>query len=280
MRLQVTLIIVLATCSQGTRAEELTRLMLSFEKLENRLTANQETYFLGEAVTLKFVTRNNSHQTVSIPHLERMVGFGLGMSRIEGDRKVSLNGPIEDIGFGQPRPEKALTLRPGQEKALTLSSIPFDYQVARLSGLPEGAYNVTLAGASIRITFVAPILERVERLQLRKFHTVEASSGYPPETKPYYRWILALRYINDTYLCVTTVDDRFGFIRFEESLGKSLSEDLARDFRLYKRITTLPNQLQDLKATIEPLDNIDITWTDAAGNPGRIVLNPETLEPI
>jgi hypothetical protein len=241
-------------------------------QLKVSMRMDRSTYFPGEVcdVTIEVLNPTKKRLLVLEP-------FRVSTGRLDYLRKVGdkFKSSLVDPPFPNPLDASppVVEFGPGEHRQLTMKSydkeLDFD-SIRFLEGgaLPEpGTYAVSYsyaAGAQAEFTVVAPKLEADVRVRLADMMYSDRPGAEEPHRIPTYVHVVALRYEERSYICVSQA-----IVALSNNIVPNGNGEFAGMYvglaQLHNRVITSEASIVSLSATADPQENLNIAWTDATG---------------
>jgi hypothetical protein len=280
------LLLTLTMTAAGAGLPAPTAAVENTRQLQGTLTADRDTYFPGEAAMFTLTLKNPSSGSLEVPEpyssanscfelrklLEGGVSLPLSARPICPSRIVDTKSRSTAVlGAGEERQSliSSDTLMSGSEE-LSVSQGP---AVLNRPGYYQIEYSYHHVNPSVVFRVVTPRLDTATVLKLPDITYGDPSTGRTISV-PAYMHLFALRWNNQSYICISQSPD---------SSGRAVAGDAHGDFEgtdfPYVRIATSTEAIRSLNASVDAHDRLTVIWVDAAGHWQGKTLNgrmPET----
>ena len=258
---RIVFLICLTACAAGLPAPKIS--VENTKQLQSTVSVDRDTYFPGEAAMFTVTVRNPGGAALEIPStngcfalrkvLEGGVSLPLSAQPICPSRVVE-NGPTTtSLGGGEQRQSmlSSDTLVSAMEERSAVLNRPGYYQL-------EYQYHYLHPSAVFHV--VTPRLDAATVVKLQDVTYNDPNTGREVRI-PAYAHVFALRWMNQSYICVSQSPD---------SSGRAVTADSKGDFEgadfPYVRIGTSAEAVKSIALSVDAHDRVTAMWVDAAGH--------------
>jgi hypothetical protein len=239
------------------------------KQLQGTLSLDRDTYFPGEVALFTVTVRNPESGLLEIPEPFSSVNGCFALRKLlEGGVALPLSAqPICPSRVAETSTQATAILGPSEQRQAILSSetlmSAMDAPAPPVLNRPgyyqlEYLYYYLHPSAVFRV--VTPHLDASTVVQLQDVTYTDPNTGRNVRL-PAYLHVLALRWNNQSYICVS---------QFPGSTAQAVSADAHGDFSgsdfPYVRIATSPEAVKSMNATVDAHDRLTVLWLDAAGH--------------
>ncbi|MBZ5618363.1 MAG: hypothetical protein LAQ69_06450 [Acidobacteriia bacterium] len=255
-------------------------------QLQSTLSVDRDTYFSGEAAIFTLTVRNPASTPLEVPTLFSTAnGCFVLTKRLEGGSPAPLSAkPICPFRLVETAAQATTRLASGEERQTTLSADALlsalgaramsTGQFLNRPGYYQIEYVDTDPRPSAVFRVVAPHLDAAAVVKLQDVSYVDPATRRIVHM-PAYRHVFALRWNNQSFICVSQAPD---------SRGRAVSADGRGDYAgadfPYVRVAVSPDSVTSIKATADAQDGLTVTWQDATSHWHLKLLGSAPPEPV
>ena len=253
--------------------------------LQSTLTLDRDTYFSGEAGLFTLTVRNPASTPVAVPTPFSATSGCFSLARrLDGGDPAPLSAkPICPFRFIEARSSATTVLAGGEERQATLSSDtlisalqPWARNVGPLNR--PGYYQVEYLDQSPRpsavFRVVSPHLDAAAVVKLNDVTYTDPGTSQIVYV-PAYRHVFALRWNNQTFICVSQAADSRDRVISADQRGDYTGGDFP-----YVRIATSSDPIRSITATADSQDHLTIAWQDSTFHWHMKLLGNGAADPV